>query len=395
VAPPLSKHIVMNIALFCHSLRSDWNHGNAHFLRGIVSELAARGHDVRVFEPRESWSASNLAADQGDAALEAYRDAYPAVTCELYDQASLDLDEALDDVQLVLVHEWNEPSLIARIGAHRARSNEYYALFHDTHHRSVTRPEEIAAFALDNYDGVLAFGEAIRERYLARGWASRVWTWHEAADTRVFHPRTVLTYDSAADRAFAGDVIWVGNWGDDERRAELREYLLDPVRELRVRANVYGVRYPDEALEALANAGCTYGGWVPNFRVPDLFAQHRVTVHVPSRAYVDELPGIPTIRPFEAMACGIPLISAPWTDAEGLFDAGGDYLVARNGTEMRRLLHDVLEDRALARALATHGRATILRRHTCAHRVDELLLIYRSLATPKAAAATGGRAAHA
>ena len=29
------------IVLFCHSLRSDWNHGNAHFLRGIATELQA------------------------------------------------------------------------------------------------------------------------------------------------------------------------------------------------------------------------------------------------------------------------------------------------------------------------------------------------------------------
>ena len=33
----------MNFVLFYHSLLSDWNHGNAHFLSGIVSELRARG----------------------------------------------------------------------------------------------------------------------------------------------------------------------------------------------------------------------------------------------------------------------------------------------------------------------------------------------------------------
>ena len=44
----------MRVALFCHSLLSDWNHGNAHFLRGIVTELVARGQAVRVFEPRDA-----------------------------------------------------------------------------------------------------------------------------------------------------------------------------------------------------------------------------------------------------------------------------------------------------------------------------------------------------
>jgi spore maturation protein CgeB len=38
----------MRIVLFYHSLLSDWNHGNAHFLRGIATELMTRGHEVHV-----------------------------------------------------------------------------------------------------------------------------------------------------------------------------------------------------------------------------------------------------------------------------------------------------------------------------------------------------------
>ena len=46
----------MRVVMFCHSLLSDWNHGNAHFLRGVVGELLADGHQVRVWEPYEAWS---------------------------------------------------------------------------------------------------------------------------------------------------------------------------------------------------------------------------------------------------------------------------------------------------------------------------------------------------
>ena len=56
--------------------------------------------------------------------------------------------------------------------------------------------------------------------------------------------------------------------------------------------------------------------------MPEVFARFRVTVHVPRRPYVEALPGIPTIRVFEALACGIPLVCAPWDDAEGLFTPG-------------------------------------------------------------------------
>jgi spore maturation protein CgeB len=104
-----------------------------------------------------------------------------------------------------------------------------------------------------------------------------------------------------------------------------------------------------------------------------------VTVHVPRRPYVKALPGIPTIRVFEALACGIPLVSAPWEDCEALFQAGADYLLARDSDEMRRHLAALRADPEMAASLAEHGRATVLARHSCAHRVDELLAICRRL----------------
>src|SRR5207253_10224154 len=134
-----------------------------------------------------------------------------------------------------------------------------------------------------------------------------------------------------------------------------------------------GVRYPPRARSAIRRAGLAYGGWLPNHRAPRAFARHRVTVHVPRRPYVQTLPGIPTIRPFEALACGIPLVSAPWQDSEGLFRAGQDFLMARDGAEMRKQLRDVLNDSSLAESLSSSGLETIRKHHTCAHRVDELL----------------------
>ena len=80
----------MRIALFVHSLLSDWNHGNAHFLRGIASELVARGHDVRLYEPRGAWSLQNLLAEErGPAALDAFRAAYPSLLSLRYDPRNI------------------------------------------------------------------------------------------------------------------------------------------------------------------------------------------------------------------------------------------------------------------------------------------------------------------
>jgi spore maturation protein CgeB len=360
----------MRIVVFCHSLMSDWNHGNAHFLRGVVSELLDRGHDVVVFEPLDAWSRANLVVDQGRGAIDDVQRAFPSLRSAVYDPMEPDVPAMTEGADLVRVHEWNEPSLVAAVGAHKAAGG-YRLLFHDTHHRAVTAPEDMARYDLRHYDGVLAFGEVIRQLYLDRGWASRAWTWHEAADARVFTPL------EGVERR--GDLVWIGNWGDGERTAELREYLLDPVHRLALTALVHGVRYPATAKAALKEAGIRYGGWIANHLAPAAFAAHAVTVHVPRRPYVQALPGIPTIRPFEAMACGIPLVSAPWDDAEGLFTPGTDYLVARDGSQMESHLRDVLNDPGLAASLRESGLKTIAARHTCAHRVDELLAVAAEL----------------
>ena len=365
----------MRVIVFCHSLVSDWNHGNAHFLRGICSELLARGHLVEVYEPADAWSVTKLVAEHGAAPLQGFARAYPRLRSSRYVAAELDLELALDQADLVLVHEWSDHALVRRIGEHRKANPQYRLLFHDTHHRAVTAPESMAAYDLRHYDGVLAFGSAIRDLYRAKGWAERAWTWHEAADPRVFQP--------LAGQPHEGELVWIGNWGDGERTAELHEFLLEPVRSLGLQARIHGVRYPEHALAALREAGIAYGGWLPNYEAPKAFARHRVTVHVPRRPYVQALPGIPTIRVFEALACGIPLVCAPWEDCEGLFEPGEDFLLARDGAQMRRQLRDVLHDPGLARALAEHGRRTILARHTCAHRVDELLAIHAEIAPPQ------------
>lgn len=113
--------------------------------------------------------------------------------------------------------------------------------------------------------------------------------------------------------------------------------------------------------------------------MPQAFARHRVTVHVPRRPYVAALPGIPTIRPFEALACAIPLVSAPWSDVEGLFRPGIDYLVAQDGDEMQRCLKEVLSNPALAQELARNGLSRIAGHHTCRHRAAELLTILETI----------------
>jgi spore maturation protein CgeB len=257
----------MRIVMFYHSLVSDWNHGNAHFLRGVATELLSRGDKVQIFEPRNNWSVANLICEHGEEGLQKFRAAYPMLHSTTHDGYNAAIEESLDGADLVLVHEWNDPALVSAIGNHRKRCGGYRLYFHDTHHRMVTEPEAMSCYDLSGYDGVLAYGDVLRARYEQNG--LRAWTWHEAADTRKFRPLRL--------REPKADLVWIGNWGDDERAAELHEFLIEPCKRLQLKASVYGVRYPENACRALRDAGVQYHGWLPNFEVPQAFARFKVT----------------------------------------------------------------------------------------------------------------------
>ena len=368
----------MKIAYFTHSLRSCWNHGNAHFLRGVLSELVARGHNVEAFEPTGAWSLSNLLKDEGEAALLAFERLYPDLRSTSY-SADAEVAKLVDDADLVIVHEWNEPRLVAELGRVRRRGGRFLLLFHDTHHRAVSAPKELRAYDLEDYDGVLAFGETISEIYRSWGWADRVFTWHEAADIRRFH--------TPAEEGQREGLIWIGNWGDDERSQEAVDFLLKPARDASLPLDIYGVRYPNRAKQMLARHGARYHGWIANAAAPEAFARHLATVHVPRRFYTQLLPGIPTIRVFEALACGIPLVSAPWSDSEGLFRVGEDFLMVSNGEEMTRALIQLKSDPELRQSMVESGLETVRKRHTCAHRAEELMNVYATLRKPAEAVA--------
>ena len=361
----------LRFRIFAHSWTSDWNHGNAHFLRGLAQELVNLGHEVRCYEEEDAWSRKNL-REEGkkteSSAVEQFRDAFPGLDVRTYRPATDFGDFAQKELRgadIVLVHEWNRPEVANSILQMKKKLG-FRALFHDTHHRAYTSPKEILKFNLSEFDGVLAFGEAIRRIYQDGFGVGRSWTFHEAADTAHF-----CSMSAPKDT----DIVWVGNWGDEERTRELEEFLIQPVTRLRPRFAVYGVRYPKVAQAKLATAGIQYRGYLPNLSAPQVYARSLITLHVPRRFYANGLSGVPTIRVFETMACGIPLLCAPWTDTDGLFTQGEDYVCVDDGTAMEAEIRHFLNDERARQQLAAHGLKTIQEKHTCAHRARQLLEI--------------------
>jgi spore maturation protein CgeB len=362
----------LRIAFFLHSISSDWNNGNAHFLRGLARALVGMGHSVTCWEQCDGWSRNNLIeaeGERGQASLNQFRSTYPELNvCCHAGQRDL-LADALKHADVAIVHEWNSPELVGTLLDLR-KQTDCCVLFHDTHHRASSSPEQIRSMHIHKFDGVLAFGETLRRIYVEQFHVTRVWTLHEAADTSVFVP---------SPQEKTTDVIWVGNWGDDERTRELHEFLIVPARLLAdISWVVHGVRYPPEGTQALEEAGIHFGGYLSNLDAAEAYRRSRVTLHIPRQQYQRAMQGIPTIRVFEALATGIPLISAPWEDTEGLFQTG-DYVKVRSTREMVDAIARLLSDPAAAEAQAQQGLETVLARHTCKHRAEQITCICEEL----------------
>ena len=358
----------MKFAFFVHSLVSCWNHGNAHFLRGIVRALHNAGHQVHVFEPQDGWSLTQLLTDQGEAGLAPMRRTYPDLKAKSYMQNS-NFDELIGDSDVVIAHEWTAPWALHALS--RARQNgRFLFLFHDTHHRAVSDPDALHGSWMDHCDGILAFGASLAALYEKNNWHDRIFVWHEAADTSVFKPPAI--------DALRRGLVFIGNWGDNERNVTLGQFLLRPAQGSGTPLDVFGVRYPASACGTLAAHGAHYRGFIANADVPSRFAHYRATVHVPRSFYVRYLPGIPTIRVFEALACGLPLLSAPWDDCEHLFEPDS-FIIAQNTRDMERAMQSILHDDALWQQLSDHGLRQIHARHSCDIRVTELLNIVERL----------------
>ena len=97
----------MKIVIFAHSLASDWNHGNAHFLRGMMRALEKRGHQTVCCERWRNWSTDNLFHDHGHGPLLEFARLFPDLEMRWHGRApSLieEVGELVHGADLVLVH---------------------------------------------------------------------------------------------------------------------------------------------------------------------------------------------------------------------------------------------------------------------------------------------------
>lgn len=344
----------LQILILGLSITSAWGNGHAVTYRGLVRELAARGHRVAFLErdlpwyaahrdmPRPPWGSTRLYEDL-DALRRRWLPTIAAADVVIVGSYVPDGDRVLD---LVLEH------------ARGVRA------FYD-----IDTPVTLAALergecaylrreSIPRLDLYLSFtgGPTLARLEHAYG-ARRARALYCSVDPDVYRP---------LPRERTWELGYLGTYSPD--RQPRVDALLDRVARARPdrRFVVAGAQYP---------AGVS---WAPNVtrleHVPpdehaELYARQRLTLNV-TRDDMIRVGWSPSIRLFEAAACGTAIVSDRWPGIETLLVPGEEILLADGTDDVLRIL-DTHDDEALAR-IGSAARRKVLAAHTAAHRVLEL-----------------------
>jgi len=180
-----------------------------------------------------------------------------------------------------------------------------------------------------------------------------------------------LTMHAAARRPPRWSVGYLGTYSED-RQPLLEQLLLTPARHLHDHSFVVaGPKYPDtvrwpENVTRIAH--------LPPQQHPEFYCSQRYALNV-TRSDMKALGFSPSVRLFEAAACGTPLISDDWPGIETVFSPGAEILIASGPRDIIQILKEIPNDRRLT--IASNARARLLKEHTPAHRARQLESYYQ------------------
>ncbi len=358
----------LRIVIIGLSITSSWGNGHATTFRSLVAGLAERGHDVLFLERDKPWYAE-------------HRDlpAPPFGRCALYaDLAGLERHAAaVGDADLVIVGSYVPDGVeVCRWALGRACG---VTAFYD-----IDTPVTLTALEgsgsdyitrelIPRFDLYLSFTggptlDTLERRYGAR----RARALYCSVD-----PQSCRPDPRAAHR---WDLGYLGTYSAD-RQPTLERLLLQPARGRPARRFVVaGPQYPDRVdwpdnCERIEHA--------PPRTHRRFYASQRFTLNV-TRADMVRRGYSPSVRLFEAAACGTPIVSDAWPGLETLFRPGKEIFVARDTADVLALLEQTTE--AERREVAERARARVLAAHTGEHRAAELEAYARDVLRERAAA---------
>jgi spore maturation protein CgeB len=363
----------LEIVIVGLSITSSWGNGHATTYRGLVRELARRGHRVLFLEQDVPWYAVHRDLPQP-----------PFGTTELYrDLADLDRrfsSRAREADAVILGSYVRQGEAVADWVLRHARG---VTAFYD-----IDTPVTLAKLARGDheylhprqipcFDLYLSFtGGPTLDRLERELGARRALPLFCSCDPALYFPDT-----GPEDRAPRWDLGYLGTYSDD-RQGAVESLLLEPARRLPDRAfALAGPGYPPEV------------AWPANVdRFEHLapgehrafYNRQRYTLNV-TRADMRRAGYSPSVRLFEAAACGTPIVSDDWPGLDTFFAPGREILLAATPEEVERILREIPE--AERRRIGRRGRRRVLAEHTAAHRAATLEFYLRDAAGRSAAVA--------
>jgi spore maturation protein CgeB len=352
----------LNIVVIGLSVTSSWGNGHATSYRALLEALAQRGHRVTFLERDVPWYRDHRDLTKPSSwKVRLYR--------QLQDLPRL-FGSLIRDANLVIIGSYVPDGIaIAEwVTAHAQGITAFYDI--DTPVTLAGLDEGlhyISAAMIPRFDLYLSFSggpvpgmiEDIYGSPMAR-------TLYCSADIELYRPR------SAEQKWSLG---YLGTYSDD-RQPQLQELLLTPARELAAeRLVVAGSQYPDHLVWP---ANVERIEHLPPHEHPSFYAQQRFTLNV-TRADMRSLGFSPSVRLFEAAACGTPIISDRWPGIETIFAPSSEILLAASASEIVEIVSEMPEDKRLS--IAEHARQRILRDHTPDHRARQLESYYLEAAS--------------
>jgi spore maturation protein CgeB len=336
------------------SITSSWGNGHATTYRALLRALAARGHRVLFLErdlPFYAGSRDEAALPQGATAL------YGSVE-ELKDRFA----GAVREADLVVVGSFvPEGASIGEWITDEARGRSaFYDIDTPITLRKLAEGEHeyLTPALVPRYDLYLSFTGGPTLARLERGYgAVRARPLYCAVDPDIHHPEPA---------AALWDLGYLGTYSED-RQGALERLLIEPARLLpRSSFAVAGAQYPAD-IEWPGNV--SHAEHLPPDAHRSYYSAQRFTLNV-TRRDMAEAGFSPSVRLFEAAACGVPIVSDVWPGIETFFRPGEEILLASTTEDVLRLLCDMSES---ARAAVGHrARQRVLAEHTAAHRAEVL-----------------------
>ena len=336
------------------SITSSWGNGHATTYRALVAQLSARGHEVLFLERDVPWYA-------------AHRDLPEPPYCrtELYrDRSDLArrFEEEVREADLVVVGSFVPEG--ATVGRWVVQTATGVIAFYDidtpvTLAQLARRECEYLSLALiPRYHLYLSFtGGPTLERLERELGSPAARPLYCSVDPDIYRPQAVEP---------RWDLGYMGTYSADRQPALERLLLAPAARGPGLRFLVAGPQYPDR-LRWPDNV--TRLPHVEPARHPWLYGSQRFTLNL-TRTDMIAAGWSPSVRLFEAAACGTPIVSDSWEGLETFLTPGHEILLARGPQEVLELLREMPESERLA--VGARGRERVLAAHTSAHRAREL-----------------------